>query len=378
MKMTFTLIAASALLLNGALAQAPAPAEPAPATPPPAPVFEPPAVIPAPAAAPEQKAAPAETTKAAPKKAPAKKPTAKKTKPTTPAAPEPPDNPTPATVKGDRVNVRGKASLIGEVVTQLKKGESITVLSEIPVKSPKPGEPAAWAKIAMPANVPVWIHASYVDATTKTVKASRLNVRAGPGENFSVIGRLPSGVAYKELRQIDDWIEIEAPSGTFGYVAADLVAKGAALTATTPAPDLNAATPSAPVETVKVETPPAPATPTDPVVTTPATPATPTVSDPPAPEPFVAPAPVPDAPPIKRIVTREGIVRYSVSLRAPSHFSLEDLDTKRTIAFLITDHKDLNFHHLVHQRYLVTGEEFLDKRWNNRTVLRVDSVEAAP
>jgi uncharacterized protein YgiM (DUF1202 family) len=378
MKMTFSLIAVGALLLNGALAQAPAPA---PATPPPAPVIEPPAVIPAPAAAPEQKAAPAENKKAAPKKAPAKKPAAQTTKKAVPAAPEPPDNPTPATVKGDRVNVRGKASLIGEVVTQLKKGESITVLSEIPVKSPKPGEPAAWAKIAMPANVPVWIHASFVDTTAKTVKANRLNVRAGPGENFSVIGRLPKGAAYKELRQIDDWIEIETPPGTFGYVAADLVTRSVALTATTPAPEPKPVTPPALVET-KVETPPAPATPTDPVVSKPATPEkpatppTPVVSDPPAPEPFVAPAP--DAPPIKRIVTREGIVRYTVSLRAPSHFSLEDPDTKRTIAFLITDHKDLNFHHLVHQRYLVTGEEFLDKRWNNRTVLRVDTVEAAP
>lgn len=375
MKMTFSLIAAVALLLNGALAQAPAPAEPAPTTPPPAPVAEPPVLTPAPAvpSAPEKKAAPKKTT--------AKKPAAKTTT-TKKAAPEPPDNPTPATVKGDRVNVRGKASLIGEVVTQLKKGESITVLSEIPVKSPKPGEPSAWAKIAMPGNVPVWIHASYVDAATKTIKGTRLNVRAGPGENFSVIGRLPKGAGYKELRQIDDWIEIETPPGTFGYVAADLVVKGAALTATTPAPEPKPTTPPTPVETVKVETPPAPATPTEPAVPTPltpekpVTPPAPTVSDPPAPAPFTPPAP--DAPPIKRLVTREGIVRYTVSLRAPSHFSLEDPDTKRTIAFLITDHKELNFHHLVHQRYMVTGEEFLDKRWNNRTVLRVDTVEAAP
>jgi uncharacterized protein YraI len=363
------------LLLNGALAQAPAPAEPAPATPPPAPVAEPPAVTPAPLVAP---AAPEK--KAAPKKTPAKKPAAKTTA-TKKAAPEPPDNPVPATVKGDRVNVRGKASLIGEVVTQLKKGESITVLSEIPVKSPKPGEPAAWAKIAMPANVPVWIHASFVDTATKTVKANRLNVRAGPGENFSVIGRLPKGAAYKELRQIDDWIEIETPPGTFGYVAADLVVKGAALTGTKPEakPETKPETPAAPPVVVKVEPTPVPAPPTEPVVPAPAPkPAepAPTVSDPPAPAPFTPPAP--DAPPIKRMVTREGIVRYTVSLRAPSHFSLEDPDTKRTIAFLITDHKDLNFHHLVHQRYVLTGEEFLDKRWNNRTVLRVDTVEAAP
>lgn len=373
MKMTFTLIALGALLLIGAHGQTPAPTSPDPATPPPVPVTEPPAVVtpPATAPAPEKKAAPAEN-KTVKKKTTAKKPAAVKK-----AAPQPPDQPTPATVKADRVNVRGKASLVGEVVTQLKKGETITVLSQIPVKSPKPGEPAAWAKIVMPNNVPVWVHASFVDAATKTVKASRLNVRAGPGENFSVIGRLKQGESYKELRQIDDWIEIETPPGTFGYVAADLVTIASALTAEAP----KAPAPVAPVETVKVETPPAPATPTDPPVppAPPAKPvpdAAPTVNDPPAPEPFVAPTPEP--PPPRRVVTREGIVRYTVSPRSPSHFILEDADTKRTVAFLISDHADLNFHHLVHQRYLMTGEEYLDKRWKNVTVLKVETVEAAP
>ena len=56
----------------------------------------------------------------------------------------------------------------------------------------------------------------------------RLNVRSGPGENFSVIGRVPKGTAVKELRRNGDWLEIEAPVSTFAYIAADLVVRNAA------------------------------------------------------------------------------------------------------------------------------------------------------
>jgi uncharacterized protein YgiM (DUF1202 family) len=397
MKTAFSLFAAGALLLVSAFAQAPAPAEPAPApvpapapaTPPPAPAIEPPAVPPAPPAvapapAPDAKAAPAEPPKTAKKKTAPKKPaTAKKA----PPAAEPPDQPTPATVTGDRVNIRGRASLIGEVITQLRKGETITVLSETPLASPKPGEPAAWAKILLPTNVPVWIHASFVDPSTRTVKAARLNVRAGPGENFSIIGRLQRGDAYQPIRQIDDWIEIHTPPGTYGYVAANLIQKNPALASPTEpaAPASPAATPPpAPAETAGKETPPTPpATTTEPAPavtppppTEPVTPAPPTVGDPPPPEPFVAPAPEP--PPPRRVVTREGIVRHTVSLRAPSHYCLVDPDTDRVIAYLISDHADLNFRHLANQRMIFTGEEYLDARWRNRTVLKVETVEAAP
>lgn len=94
------------------------------------------------------------------------------------------------TVLEDRLNVRGQPSLAGEVITQLKKGETVSVLEEIAASKPKPGEPAKWLRIQMPANTPVWVSAAYIDAATKTTKPNRLNVRAGPGENFSVVARL--------------------------------------------------------------------------------------------------------------------------------------------------------------------------------------------
>src|SRR5687767_5101586 len=84
------------------------------------------------------------------------------------------------TVKDARVNVRGAPRLSGEVVTQVKKGEEVVILEEIPVKQPKQGEPSKWLKIAMPANTPLWVYAEFLD-TNHVVKSSKLNVRSGPG-----------------------------------------------------------------------------------------------------------------------------------------------------------------------------------------------------
>src|SRR5262245_29324291 len=111
-----------------------------------------------------------------------------------------------AVVKDGRVNVRGQPSLAGEVITQLQKGEKVTILEEIPVAKPKTNEPARWARIKMPPNTPVWVYAPYLDQTNKSVRVSRLNLRAGPGENYSVVGRLARGATVTEIRRVEDWM----------------------------------------------------------------------------------------------------------------------------------------------------------------------------
>ena len=49
-----------------------------------------------------------------------------------------------AVVKKDRVNVRAQATPASEVITQLKKGETVTVLEEIAARKHKRGEPATF------------------------------------------------------------------------------------------------------------------------------------------------------------------------------------------------------------------------------------------
>src|SRR5437773_967070 len=120
-----------------------------------------------------------------------------------------------ALVKKNRVNVRAQATPNSEVITQLKKGETVTVLEEIAARKPKHGEPAKWAKIQLPPNTPVWVYAPYIETTNNTVNIKRLNLRAGPGERFSIIGRIERGTPVKQIRTTDNWMEIEAPTNPY-------------------------------------------------------------------------------------------------------------------------------------------------------------------
>src|SRR5205814_10422033 len=67
-----------------------------------------------------------------------------------------------AVVKRDRVNLRAQATATSEVITQLKKGETVTVLEELSARKHERGEPAKWAKIQLPPNTPVWAYAPYI------------------------------------------------------------------------------------------------------------------------------------------------------------------------------------------------------------------------
>jgi uncharacterized protein YgiM (DUF1202 family) len=370
-----------------------------------------------------------------------------------------------AVVNDNRVNVRGQATLNSEVITQLKKGEKVAILEEIAVAKPKKGEPAKWYRIALPANTPVWVNAGFVK--DNTVASAKLNVRTGPGENFSVIARLEKGATVKEIRTVGDWKEIEAPANASAFVAADLLQRQeaasdkAVLAETKPAapapavasrpkqgksapkaaPSVPATVPApAPVETVKVESPPAPVTaspdvtakrapsPTPkpaevaaaPVAPAPE-PARPIVSEPivtpvastPPPEPekkgffsrvfgkssktnatetakskpaakvakakAATPAPVVDTEPAPvRVVTREGIVRRSFNVQTPSYYALESTDSGKIINYLFTTNTNLPWGALKDRTVTVTGQEAIDKRWPNTPVLTIETLNTLP
>src|SRR5687768_15330456 len=221
-----------------------------------------------PAATPETPAvtpAPAETKAPAPRRTSAARPArAVDTKP------EPILNPEPGMAKQNNVNVRGQAAINSEVIAHLQKGQPITLLEEITLKRSKQDEPARWYRIALPTNVGVWVHGSFVDDASKTVKPRRLNVRGGPGENYSILGRLESGAVVNPIDSKNGWLKIEPPTNAYGFVAAHLVEKGQAAPAIVAAPPTPSPVPT-PVPT------PEP-TPTPPPVVAEVTPATPEIA----------------------------------------------------------------------------------------------------
>ena len=289
--------------------------------------------IPAPSAA-VAPAAPAPQPAVAPAPAPAPAPAQKKHK----AAPVKPIHepmvslvPGPAEVTAN-INARGQAGLKGEVVSHLKKGETVTVLEQINLDKHKVNEPAQWAKINLPSTIHVWVKASYIDSASKTVLPKKLNLRAGPGENYSVLGVIEKGTAVNEITSKDGWMQIDPPSSTYAFVAAMYLKQEA-----------------------------------------------------PAPAPAPTPAPVPEQPamaqpavpsgPVTRIVSHEGVVRSVGSIAAPTKYELYDPATGVNINYLYTTSPNLDLSRYENMRIIVTGEEGLDARWPNTPLINIQSIQ---
>ncbi len=286
--------------------------------------------------------------------------------------------PETALIKQDHVNIRGQPSLTGEVITRLRKGEPVTLLEEIAVKSSKADEPTKWYQIALPTNTPVWINAEFVDAASKAVSARRLNVRAGPGENYSVIARLPKGTEVREIRKVNNWMEIEAPTNAYAFVAAEYIAKQAPTSLPvnpTPEPEIAAATPTTPPPTNALAT----TTPAASILTPPESVLAPVATNPapgvstPLP-PSAAPA---DGQPLpKRVVTREGLVRRAASIQAPTYFELINSDTGKIMNYLnAEEHKEYNLKLYTGFKVIVTGEELVDPRWPKTPVIQIETLD---
>ncbi len=390
-------LAVSMMAAMGAVAQGtnpmppggtpPLPAIPAPAAP----------AAPAGASVTEAPVSPAATEKAAPKKKAAtkhhKKVIHKTTKATAKSAATEKETPAEsnislvagtANVVASDLNVRGQAGLKGEVVAHLQKGDTVTVLSQINLSNHKAGEPSQWAKILLPSGTKVWVRSSFINSSDKSVEPKKLNFRAGPSEDYSVLGVLEHGTVVNVVETKGEWDKIDAPSGAFGFVAANYLRQDntnglganpilagspengmtvpppAAASTPVPAPELVAAPPAG-------FAPPPPQESLNPSLAISGN--LPPSSPPAAPEMVqtqLAPSP--------RIVTHEGYVRDSISLVAPTYFELYDPTSQRAIDYLHSTTTNLDLSRYDGFQIIVTGEEGLDARWKDTPVLSVQKI----
>lgn len=346
--------------------QAPPPAEPAPMVAPTAPSPEPAA------STMETPTNTAPATTEAPKK---KKATRKKTthKAVAHKAPELKTVPLiagPAVVSANHVNVRSKAGLVGEVVTRMTNGQPVTVVEELHLKKSGPEEPSAWAKILLPSDTHVWVKSSLLDPNN-AVAPRKANFRAGPGENYGILGTLQHGDAVQTIQTKGDWTEIQAPTNAYAFMAAQYLKQGeevamANTPPTTPTPE---ATPEVAPEMPQV----APAQPEAPLAGDTNQPPTPAV----APEtPEAAPGvAATQEPPPPRIVEHEGIVRGVFSIQAPTKYEIVSPDTHQPVDFLYTSSTNLDLSRYKGMRIIVKGEESLDDRWKNTPIITIQAIK---
>lgn len=344
--------------------QAPPP-EPAPMVAPTAPSSEPAAAT---VEAPTN-AAPTTAPEAPKKKKAAKKKTSRKTA-AHKAAPElktVPLVPGPAVVSANHVNVRSKAGLVGEVVTRMTNGQPVTVIEEVHLKKSGPEEPSAWAKIALPSDTHVWVKSSLLDSNN-AVASHRVNLRAGPSENFGVLGALHKGDTVQTIQTKGDWTEIQAPTNAYAFMAAQYLKQGEEVTAMANTPPAAATPEPAPAPEVAPEMPPVAPAPAEapmtadtnaPAVTMPAPEAAPVVQEPPPP----------------RIVEHEGIVRGVFSIQAPTKYEIVSVDTHEPVDFLYTTSTNLDLSRYKGMRIIVKGEESLDERWKNTPVITIQAIK---
>lgn len=292
--------------------------------------------------------------------------------------------PVAATVKSANVNARGRPSFAGETLGHVQKGDTVTVLAQITLSRTNKDEPADWAQIVMPAGIPVWVDGDYIDSDAKTIKGRRVNLRGGPGENYSLVGRLEKGAAVKEIKTEKGWVAIEAPTNAYAFVAAEFLEMQPppAVVVTPPPP-----APEPQVVNVNNPAPPEGATPTAPApgpqkseadleleALRRATPGEATTVPVPAAE---APPSTESGPPKPRIVTREGFVRRAYNIQSPTDFELHDVQTGMLIEFL-QPKPGQNLKTFVGTRVTVTGPEGMDPRWTRTPVLQVQSVDLLP
>jgi uncharacterized protein YgiM (DUF1202 family) len=194
-------------------------------------------------------------------------------------------------------------------------------------------------------------------------------VRSGPGENFSVLGRLERGETVNQVSAKGDWLEIDAPTNAYGFVAAQYLKQEAATPAATPVepPPIAAVTNEAPIAAASTQ-PPTVTNPTEPAAATNTAPETTTNLT----SSGTAPA---DEPPPVRIVEREGIVRGTTSIQAPTRFELISPENHRPIDYLYTSSPNLDLRRYKGLRIVVTGEEGLEERWGNTPVITIQKIQ---
>jgi uncharacterized protein YgiM (DUF1202 family) len=265
-----------------------------------------------------------------------------------------------------RVNVRGQGKLNSEIITHMTNGESVSVIEEIHLTRSAAEEPSAWARIVLPEKAHVWVNSFYVDQTNNTVRAKKLNLRSGPGENFSVVGSVQQGDPIKEISRKNPWIEIENPGNAYAFMAAQYLRQEPVMAADTPAVE-----PVSPVSTVTDTPAVAGATtdiPADPLAGTNQTISAITGE-------VIQPPTVPEEPPPPRIVQREGIVRGTFSIQAPTRYELISAENRKTINYLHTTADDLDLSRYKGLHIIVTGEEGLDARWKNTPVITIQRIQ---
>ncbi|MGE0269086.1 MAG: SH3 domain-containing protein [Candidatus Omnitrophota bacterium] len=84
----------------------------------------------------------------------------------------------------------------------------------------------SWYKIRLPQHANSFISNEFVTMINHEVgeiTSNRVNIRAGAGINFTVLGQVNKGDRILILNQLDSWYKIQPVKGSYGWISEDLI-----------------------------------------------------------------------------------------------------------------------------------------------------------
>jgi len=133
-----------------------------------------------------------------------------------PAGAQAPQFPFLARVVKDKVNIRAGQSKSFEKVGQLTLNEKVVVVEQ----------QFSWYRIKLPAHAKTFISKDFVALMREQiarVSGNRVNLRAGAGVNYSLLGQADKGTFVRVISEVDGWYSIEPVDQSFGWVRQDFL-----------------------------------------------------------------------------------------------------------------------------------------------------------
>lgn len=121
-----------------------------------------------------------------------------------------------AKVTAKSVHLRAGPNANFESLDQLENGDEFIVVDAS----------FDWRKVKLPADAKAYVHAGFVKDLGQgvgQVTGNRLNIRAAALTNASIIGQSKKGDLIRIFEKKDDWLRIEPPDQSFGWILKDFI-----------------------------------------------------------------------------------------------------------------------------------------------------------
>ena len=114
-------------------------------------------------------------------------------------------------VTGSRVNLRAKPTTSVETVGQVEYGDLLFAKSL----------GVDWVELVPPESTAIWVSRDYVN--DGVVSADTLNLRSGPGVNYSVVGELQRGSGVEVGEEFGEWLRIAPPQEASVWISRQFI-----------------------------------------------------------------------------------------------------------------------------------------------------------